>query len=623
MRTRLSLAIRATFFSLFVLAQLVAQARVVEPQRVEPPFWWVDMHHTELQIMVYGKDIAQTRVEIDQPGVVLKEVVAVENPNYLFIYLDLSGAVPGSFPINFRSGRRVLYTYNFELRKREAGSRYRRGFDASDAIYLLMPDRFANGNTANDNVPGMLEGVDRANPNGRQGGDIQGIINQLNYFHEMGITALWLNPVTENNQPRYSYHGYAQTDFYRIDPRLGTNEDFKRLVDEAGKMGIRIVKDMIFNHIGDNHWWMHDLPTKDWINQWPEFTRTTYRMSSIVDPWAARSDYKRMVYGWFDYHMPDLNQRNRLLATYLKQNSVWWIEYSGIQGIRKDTQPYPDKEFMSAWGKYIMSEYPNFNIVGEAWSGNPAIISYFQGGKMNHDGYDSHIPSVFDFALYDAIGLAFEETEPGWSTGLMRLYDVQSLDFLYANPFNLVIFGDNHDTDRFFTRVGKDIRNLKMAITFLLTTRGIPQIYTGTELLKTAYEHHGHGIMRSPFPGGWPGDTLNAFTPQGRTEKQNLIHNYLRMHLNFRKNNPALHFGDLIQFVPENNVFVYFRIEGDNRIMVVINNNEAETHVNLSRFREGIGNAIQAKEFMTGKVLNNFDVLTMPAKTAQVFILFD
>lgn len=623
MKTRLSLAIRATFFSFFLLAQLVTQARVVEPQRIEPPFWWVDMHHTELQIMVYGKDIAQTRVEINHPGVVLKEVVAVENPNYLFIYLDLSDAAPGSFPINFRSGRRVLYTYNFELREREAGSRYRRGFDASDAIYLLMPDRFANGNTANDNVPGMLEGVDRANPNGRQGGDIQGIINHLNYFHEMGITALWLNPVTENNQPRYSYHGYAQTDFYRVDPRLGTNDDFKRLVDEAGKMGIRIVKDMIFNHIGNNHWWMHDLPSKDWINQWSEFTRTTYRMSSIVDPWAARSDYKRMVYGWFDYHMPDLNQRNRLLATYLKQNSVWWIEYSGIQGIRKDTQPYPDKEFMSDWGKYIMSEYPNFNIVGEAWSGNPAVISYFQGGKMNHDGYDSHIPSVFDFALYDAIGLAFEETAPGWSSGLMRLYDVQSLDFLYANPFNLVIFGDNHDTDRFFTRIGQDTRNLKMAITFLLTTRGIPQIYTGTELLKTAYEHDGHGIMRSPFPGGWPGDTLNAFTPQGRTEQQNQIHNHLRMHLNFRKNNPALHFGDLIQYVPENNVFVYFRIEGDNRIMVVINNNEAETRVNLGRFSEGIGNATKAQEFMTGKVLNNLDVLTMPAKSAQVFLLFD
>ncbi|HSV76133.1 MAG TPA: cyclomaltodextrinase C-terminal domain-containing protein, partial [Bacteroidales bacterium] len=244
-------------------------------------------------------------------------------------------------------------------------------------------------------------------------------------------------------------------------------------------------------------------------------------------------------------------------------------------------------------------------------------------GKMNHDGYDSHIPSVFDFALYDAIGLAFEETAPGWSSGLMRLYDVQSLDFLYANPFNLVIFGDNHDTDRFFTRIGQDTRNLKMAITFLLTTRGIPQIYTGTELLKTAYEHDGHGIMRSPFPGGWPSDTLNAFTPQGRTEQQNLIHNYLRMHLNFRKNNPALHFGDLIQFVPENNVFVYFRIEGDNRIMVVINNNEAETRVNLGRFREGIGNTTQAQEFMTGKVLNNLDVLTMPAKTAQVFLLFD
>jgi len=621
MTIRLSLALRAALFSLFVLASVSLQARITEPQRVEPPFWWAEMHHTELQIMVYGKDIAHTRVEINQPGVVLKEVVAVENPNYLFIYLDLSEAAPGSFPISFRSGRRVLFTYNFELREREAGSRYRKGFDASDAIYLLMPERFANGNTANDNMPGMLEGVDRTNPNGRQGGDIQGIINHLDYFHDLGFTALWLNPVTENNQPRYSYHGYAQTDFYRIDPRLGTNEDFKRLVDEAGNRGIKIIKDMIFNHCGSNHWWMHDLPSKDWINQWPQFTRTTYRMSTIVDPWAAQSDYKRMVNGWFDYHMPDLNQQNRLLATYLKQNSVWWIEYSGIRGIRKDTQPYPDKEFMSDWGKYVMGEYPNFNIVGESWSGNPAIISYFQGGKKNHDGYDSHIPSVFDFAMYDEIGLAFEETEPGWANGLMRLYSVQALDFLYANPFNLVVFGDNHDTDRFFTRVGENIQNLKMAITFLATTRGIPQIYTGTELLKTAFEHHGHGIMRSPFPGGWPGDTLNAFTPRGRTELQNKIYNYLRMHLNFRKNTSALHFGKLLQYIPENNVFVYFRFDEQSRIMVVLNNNMQEAPLNLQRFSEGLAGTTSATNFITGEKKSNSGTWNLPAKSAQVFLL--
>ena len=613
--------VRPLLLAFFLLSGIGLEARTpAAPTRVEPPFWWADMHHTELQIMVYGKDISATRVEINQPGVVLREVVKLDSPNYLFLYLDLSDAAPGSFPINFYSGRRLQLTYNFELRQREAGSRYRQGFDASDAIYLLMPDRFSNGNTANDNIPGMHEGVDRANPNGRQGGDIQGIRNHLNFLHEMGFTALWLNPVYENNQPRYSYHGYAITDFYRVDPRLGTMDDFIHLVRDARAKGMDIIKDMIFNHSGDRHWWMADLPARDWLNQWPEFTRTSYRMTTILDPWAAQSDLDRMVDGWFDTHMPDLNQRNRHLALYLKQNSVWWIELTGITGIRKDTQPYPDKDFMSDWGKYVMSEYPRFNIVGEAWSGVAAITSYFQGGKVNHDGYNSHIPSVFDFSLYDEIGQAFEE-EAGWGTGLMRLYNALALDFLYANPFNLVIFGDNHDTDRFFTRVGEDTRNLKMALTFLATTRGIPQIYTGTELLKTAFEHDGHGIMRSPFPGGWPGDTQSAFTPQGRTPQQNEVVDLMRQLFNFRKNNPVLHFGQLMHFVPENNVYVYFRYDAHDRIMVVMNNNEQEVNLNMQRFKEGLKNATEAQNLITGEVTKQFDTWKIPAKAAQVFII--
>jgi len=616
-----SVWITAMLFALFLLPGLRSEARTpTAPTRVEPPFWWTDMHHTELQIKVYGKDVARLRVEINQPGVVLREIVTLENPNYVFLYLDLSDATPGTFPINFYAGRRLQHTYNFELRQREPGSSQRRGFDASDAMYLLMPDRFSNGNTANDNMPGMLEGVDRANPNGRQGGDIQGVRNHLEYLHALGFTALWLNPVFENNQPRYSYHGYAITDFYRVDPRLGTMDEFIQLVKDARALGMDFVKDMIFNHIGDRHWWMADLPSRDWLNQWPSFTRTSYRMTTLLDPHASKADARRMVDGWFDTHMPDLNQRNRHLALYLKQNSVWWIELTGITGIRKDTQPYPDKDFMSDWGKYVMSEYPNFNIVGEAWSGEPAIISYFQGGTKNHDGYNSHIPSVFDFALYDEIGHAFEEQE-GWGTGLMRLYNALALDFLYANPYNLVIFGDNHDTDRFFTRIGQDTRNLKMALTFLLTTRGIPQIYTGTELLKTAYEHHGHGIMRSPFPGGWPCDTVSAFTPQGRTPEQNKVVDLMRQLLNFRKNNPVLHFGKLLHFVPENNVYVYFRYDDRDRIMVVMNNNEQPVDLSMNRFKEGFKNAKEAQNLISGEVTTSFDNWKIPAKSAQVFII--
>ncbi|MBW6499433.1 MAG: glycoside hydrolase family 13 protein [Bacteroidales bacterium] len=590
------------------------------PERVEPPFWWAGMYHSELQVMVYGKDIGLTRLELDHPGVVVKEVVAVESPNYLFVYLDLSEAQPGTIRMNFRSGRRVLFSYDFELRQREEGSRYRQGFDASDAMYLLMPDRFANGDLTNDDMPGMLEKADRSNPDGRHGGDIQGIINHLDYISDLGFTALWINPLLENNQPRYSYHGYATTDYYKIDPRFGTNEDFRRLVQEAEGKGLKIIKDMIFNHSGHYHWWMKDLPTSDWLNQWPEFTRTTYRMTTLVDPYAAYSDSKRMVDGWFDTNMPDLNQRNRLLATYLIQNSVWWIEFAALKGIRMDTQPYSDKYFMSYWGRYVLDEYPNFNIVGEAWMGIPAMISYFQGGKMNHDGYDSNIPSVFDFSLYDEIGRAFQE-DHGWASGMMRLYNSLAMDFLYPNPYNLVIFGDNHDTDRFFTRVGEDLSNQKMALTFLLTTRGIPQIYSGTELLKAAYEHDGHGPMRSNFPGGWPGDPVNAFTREGRSPQQNEIFDHIRSLLHYRKDNPVLHYGWLKHFVPENNVYVYFRFNDNQRIMVLMNNNPEPVQLELSKYTEGWEGAREAVEVLTGKRHTAFDQWIIPAKTAEVFEL--
>ena len=590
------------------------------PQRVEPAFWWAGMYHSELQIMAYGKDIGLTRVQIDQPGIIVKEVVAVENPNYLFIYLDLTGVPPGEFRINFYSGRRLQYAYDYELRERQEGSRYRAGFDASDAMYLLMPDRFANGNPALDQVPGMMDKVDRNDPNARHGGDIQGIINNLDHIAGMGFTALWINPLLENNQPRYSYHGYAITDFYRIDPRFGTNEDYRRLTQIAEEKGIKIIKDMIFNHSGHHHWWMQDLPMRDWIHQWPGFTRTTYRMTTIMDPHGSEDDYSRMMKGWFDTNMPDLNQRNRLLATYLIQNTVWWIEYAGIHGIRVDTQPYADKHFMSDWGKYVMTEYPNFNIVGESWSGVPALTSYFQGGKMNHDGYDSNIPSVFDFSLYDAIGQAFQE-EQGWASGMMRLYNSLAQDYLYPDPYNLVIFGDNHDTDRFLTRVGDDVEKLKMALALVFTTRGIPQVWSGTELLKSAFEHDGHGAMRSDFPGGWPGDPLNAFTSEGRTAAQNEMVDYISHLLNWRQNKEVLHYGWLKHFVPEDNVYVYFRYNDEESVMVILNNNAENKTLETSRFVEATQGYYQATDVISGNTFRGFNSWTIPANTALILEL--
>ncbi len=590
------------------------------PQKVEPPFWWVGMQSPELQIMFHGKDIGLTRLEVNHPGVVVKEVVSVQSPNYLFVYLDLTNALPGTINFKFNSGRRVLFSHNYQILERKDGARHMKGFDASNVIYQLMPDRFANGNPNNDDMPGMLEKANRQDPNGRHGGDIQGIIDNLDYFSEVGYTALYITPFLENNQPRYSYHGYAITDFYNIDPRHGTNQDFAKLVEKAGEKGIKIIKDMVFNHCGHHHWWMKDLPSDDWINQWPEFTRTTYRMTTLVDPYVAVSDRKRMLDGWFDTNMPDLNQRNRLLATYLIQNSLWWIEYSGIRGIRMDTQPYSDKHFMADWGKRVIEEYPNFNIVGEAWMGIPAMISYFQGGKKNHDGYDSHIPGVFDFSMYDEIKHAFVEN-PGWASGLMRIYNSLVMDFLYPNPNNLLVFGDNHDTDRFFTRMGQSQANLKLALALILTTRGIPKIYTGTELLKTAYEHDGHGRMRSDFPGGWPGDPTNAFTREGRTEDQNEVFDYIKTLVQFRNNTPALHFGKLKHYLPQNNVYVYARYNDNQRILVVLNNNETATQLDIRRFDEVLKGAKSATEVLTGVRHKLIDNLTLPAKAASIFVL--
>lgn len=590
------------------------------PARVEPPFWWSGMHHSELQILVFEKNISTTRLQINHSGIRIKEIVQVENPDYLFIYLDISEAAPGTFAMDFASGRKVLYRYMFELKQRDGSALNRKSFDASDAIYLLMPDRFSNADTTNDDMPGMLEKSDKNNLDGRLGGDIQGIINHLDYIRDLGFTTIWINPLLENNQSRYSYHGYAITDFYKIDSRFGSNDDYVRLVKEAERKGLKIIKDMILNHCGSKHWWMDHLPSKDWLNQWPEYTRTSYRMGTIVDPHAAETDYKIMVKGWFDTNMPDLNQNNRLLATYLNQNAVWWIEYAGIHGIRLDTQPFAERCFMSDWGKYIADEYPHFRIVGEAWMGIPAMVSYYQGGKANHDGYDSHIPSLFDFPLYDAIREAFNE-KPGWNAGLLRLYNMLTQDYLYADPYNLVVFPDNHDISRIFESLGQDPEKLKMLLTFIFTTRGIPMMYYGTELLMTGLEHKGHGGIRMPFPGGWPGDEIDAFDTDGRSREQNEVVDHIKTLLEFRKTQEALHYGKLKHFVPQDNVYVYFRYTDKSTVMVVINSNDVEKSIDSKRFAEAIDGFSEARELFSGSSLNLQDEWKIPGKKALVFEL--
>jgi len=604
---------------LLVGFSVVAQTKIA---KVEPPFWWVDMVGVNLQIMIYGSDISDFEPEINYNGVDLKEVLLVENPNYLFLNLSIAPEVQaGSFDILFKSGDEVIETVNYELKERKAGSASRKGFGKTDVIYLLMPDRFANGDTENDNMPGMLEQANRSNPDGRHGGDIIGISNHLDYISELGFTALWINPLLENNNPEYSYHGYAITDFYNIDPRYGSNQDYFDLVDQCHEKGLKVVNDMIFNHCSVHNWLIKDLPDESWVHQFPEFTRSNFRAPTIPDPHASDYDRTKMLTGWFDGHMADLDQRNELLAAYLIQNTIWWIEVSGIDGIRVDTQPYPYKEFVSEWARSVFNEYPEFNIVGEAWLQKESITAYFQKDANNKDGYNSYIPSVTDFPLRNAITAAFNEQD-GWVEGLSRLYYVLAQDFLYDAPENNLIFCDNHDLTRFYSTQGENFDKWKMGITFLLTTRGIPMVYYGTEILMSGEEHKGHGHIRKDFPGGWPDDDLNSFISEGRDARQNEAYNYMRKLLNWRKNSNVIHNGSLKHYIPDDNVYVYFRYDEDESVLVIFNNSKNEVKaLNTNKFNESLGPYNYAQNVITGEIVNYTEVLTLSPKSVTILEL--
>ncbi|RMG81389.1 MAG: alpha-amlyase, partial [Bacteroidetes bacterium] len=468
---------------------------------------------------------------------------------------------------------------------RKPGAANRQGFSNSDVLYLITPDRFANGDPDNDAVEGMLELPDRANKGGRHGGDIAGIRQHLDYIADLGFTAIWLNPVLENNMKTYSYHGYSTTDYYRVDPRFGTNEDYRQLALDARRKGIGLIMDMIVNHCGLEHWWMRDLPTSDWINQWPTYQETNHRKTLLQDPHASERDKKIFTDGWFVPTMPDLNQRNELLAEYLTQNSIWWVEYLGLAGIRMDTYPYPDMYYMSDWAKRLTTEYPNLNIVGEEWFEAPTITSYWQRGKINPNGYEPNLPSVMDFPLQAALTAALTNPE-SWKTGWITLYETLAHDFLYPDPDNLVIFPDNHDMSRIFTQLNEDFDLYKMAMACMLTMRGIPQLYYGDEILMANPESGDHGLIRSDFPGGWPGDKVNGFTGEGLTDQQKEARDFLKKLLHWRQNAPAVHAGRLVHFVPENGVYVYFRLHDAQKIMVVFNKNAAPETLDLTRFAE-------------------------------------
>ncbi|NOZ45753.1 MAG: glycoside hydrolase family 13 protein [Chlorobi bacterium] len=606
---------------LYLIIFLIAFNIFGQKIKIEPAFWWVNMNNPKLQLLVYARNISTYEVSIRNKNIELVKINKVENPNYLFLDLIITKkASAGVFNIDFTNKANKKITYKYELKKRQKPANEHVGFNSSDVIYLVMPDRFSNGNIKNDSPEGMMEKADRENPDGRHGGDLQGIINHLDYISNLGVTAIWLNPFQENNRPQYSYHGYATTNFYKTDPRFGTNKDYKHFVNECHNKNLKVIIDIVLNHCDTNNWLIKDLPSPDWIHQFPEFTRTNYRIPAILDPHGSEYDRNLMLNGWFDQIMADLNHKNPFLATYLIQNTIWWIEYAGIDGIRLDTQPYSDKDFVAGWAKQIFNEYPNFNIVGEAWLQKIALTAYWQKNANNTDGYNSNIPSVTDFPLCFAIASALNEHE-GWAEGMNRLYYILAQDFLYAHPENNLIFVDNHDLTRFYQSIGGNLDKFKMGLAFLLTTRGIPMIYYGTELAMGGSESEGHGYIRKDFPGGWPNDKNNAFVAEGRSNEQNETFNYLQNILNWRKNAAVISTGKLMQFLPENNIYVYFRYNQNKTVMVVLNNNDSEQTIKTERYNEAIKGNTTGFDIIMKKQIDHISEFSIAPKSAMIIEL--
>lgn len=603
----------------FLFTQLSTAQNI---QRVDPPNWWTGMEHSEIQLLIYGDNIAQLDPKINYPGVALDRVVKVQNPNYLFLNINIAAAAAkaGTVKIEFYRGNKNILSHDFPLLAREKRALDLSGFNTSDAIYLITPDRFVNGDVNNDSVEGLSETLNRSFKGGRHGGDISGIRKSLDYIKDLGFTAVWLNPLLENDMKEYSYHGYSTTDFYKVDTRFGSNEEYQALADEARGKGLKLIMDMIVNHCGSYHWWMEDLPSEDWINQWETYTQTNHRKTVLQDPYVSNVDKKTFTDGWFVPTMPDLNQRNDLMAHYLIQNSIWWVEYLGLAGIRMDTYPYPDMYFMADWTSAMMREYPELNIVGEEWFGDPVIVSYWQKGKVNPNGYESELKSVMDFPLQVAMADALKNKED-FSSGLIELYEMLAMDFLYADPSSLVIFPDNHDMSRIFSQLNENFDLFKQAMVFTLTTRGIPQIYYGTEILMKNPGTTDHGIIRSDFPGGWQGDAINAFTGVGLTDQEKAASAFLKQLLQWRKGATAIHNGQLKHFIPEKGVYVYFRYNQTQKVMVVLNKNTTASQLNLDRFTEVLDGATSGKDIFTGKVSTLDQPLSLSPNTAMILEL--
>ncbi|HEY5800343.1 MAG TPA: glycoside hydrolase family 13 protein [Burkholderiaceae bacterium] len=596
-------------------APLLAQAAV---DRVEPPFWWAGMKERRLQLMVHGDAIGSYNVALKYPGVKLGPVIKVESANYVFVTLDIAPqAKPGTLTLQFTRGADKL-SVPYQLLAREPGSSQRGGFNNADAILNLMPDRFANGDPSNDQVAGYADSLNRAsNDAGRHGGDIKGMQDHLDYIAGMGYTAIWPTPLTDSNQPQYSYHGYAATDTYKIDPRYGSNEQYKAFVAQARARGMKVIQDIVLNHIGSNHWWMKDLPTRDWLSFRGEFTPTYHARTTHGDPYASRVDKDNFTSGWFEKNMPDMNQKHPLVATYQIQNTIWWIEYAGLAGVREDTYGYSDAAFLAEWSRRVMQEYPNFNIVGEEWSGNPVVVARWLRGTKNRDGYVSSMPSMMDFPLHDTLREALNG-EDGMFSGLAKLYSALVNDTLYADPSALVLFEGNHDVARIYSILNEDLALYKMALAYVATMPRIPQFYYGTEVLMTSTKHRDDGAFRQDFPGGWAGDKVNAVTGAGLTDKQRNAQTFLRTLLNWRKGQSVIHSGKLMHYTPDNGTYVYFRYDDKRKVMVVLNKNKSDTPLALSRFHEMLPRPAAGTDVLSGKRFTLDSQLMVPARSVLI-----
>lgn len=624
---------------------LTFAVKATETIEVYPPNWWADMHSPEVELMLHGEGIADNAVSLTAANVNVVNVVAPDSKNYLFVTLDTTGAQPQIFKLQLEDANGNSRSIEYQLKQRSVGAKERRGFAPTDAIYLITPDRFANGNRQNDTIKGYRDTLARNDKGGRHGGDIKGISEHIEYISEMGFTQIWSMPLLENNMAAYSYHGYAITDYYQIDPRFGSNSDYVALSTKAKAAGVGIIMDMVLNHVGSEHPWMKDSPFDDWFNNQGNFVGTTHRREALHDPHAIESDIQRFSDGWFVPTMPDLNQRNPHLATYLIQNAIWWVEYAKLSGIRVDTYSYPDKAFLAKWTQRITQEYPNLNIVGEEWTVNPAITAYWQAGSKRYDDYNSALPSVMDFPLQDALVQGLNEME-GWGTGLVRIYQTLANDFLYGEPNNLVVFADNHDMSRIYTQLNHDLDKWNMAMTFFLTVRGIPQVFYGTEILMQNEASEDHGVIRSDFAGGWPDNNAkNGFTGKGLSDEEHWAQQRIKTLLALRKQFPSLFKGAFKHYAPTAGTYCYFRVSdvpGAPRLMVILNKgltqnyaeNNVDTHssalpservkptsLSLSQYSEMLQGYSKVERVSDGAVFNVNDTLTLEPMSAHVFVV--